>query len=107
MKTSRFLSAATLVALAAPTLFTDVSHAQRRGSSRAQEAPAEKAAAPKAMADKLPERRLPADSAMTTEAEVMIGGERVPYQVTLGTQPVYGHFGIDLVFSICAAIERI
>ncbi len=38
----------------------------------------------------LPERRLPADMAHTKEAEVTIRGERVPYRVTVGTQPVYG-----------------
>ncbi len=42
----------------------------------------------------LPERKLPADMAITHEAEVAIGGERVPYRVTLGTQPVYGEKGV-------------
>lgn len=38
----------------------------------------------------LPERRLPVDMAHTQDAEVMIRGKRVPYEVTIGTQPVYG-----------------
>jgi carboxypeptidase C (cathepsin A) len=38
----------------------------------------------------LPERKLPADFAITKEAEVTIRGARVPYRVTTGTQPVYG-----------------
>ncbi|MEM9385468.1 MAG: carboxypeptidase [Pseudomonadota bacterium] len=38
----------------------------------------------------LPRRELPADSAQTREAEVEIRGNRVPYRVTIGTQPVYG-----------------
>ena len=38
----------------------------------------------------LPERRLPANMSHSKEAEVTIRGQRVPYRVTLGTQPVYG-----------------
>ena len=38
----------------------------------------------------LPERRLPVDMARTQESQVTIRGERVPYRVTIGTQPVYG-----------------
>jgi carboxypeptidase C (cathepsin A) len=38
----------------------------------------------------LPERELPVDTAQTRDAEVRIRGERVPYRVTIGTQPVYG-----------------
>jgi carboxypeptidase C (cathepsin A) len=43
-----------------------------------------------AAAADLPERVLPADSAHTRSAEVRIRGQRVPYEVTVGTQPVYG-----------------
>ena len=38
----------------------------------------------------LPERKLPADMKHSREAEVTIRGEKVPYRVTIGTQPVYG-----------------
>ena len=38
----------------------------------------------------LPRRELPVDTAETREAEVRIQGNRVPYRVTIGTQPVYG-----------------
>jgi carboxypeptidase C (cathepsin A) len=41
----------------------------------------------------LPERVLPADMALTRTAQVTIRGERVPYRVTTGTQPVYGEDG--------------
>jgi carboxypeptidase C (cathepsin A) len=41
----------------------------------------------------LPERRLPPDMAITKEATVTIRGQRVPYRVTTGTQPVYGENG--------------
>lgn len=41
----------------------------------------------------LPERKLPADMALTKNAQVTIRGERVPYRVTIGTQPVYGKKG--------------
>jgi len=47
------------------------------------------AMAPAAKAD-LPKRELPADSTQSQNAEVRIRGERVPYEVTIGTQPVYG-----------------
>jgi carboxypeptidase C (cathepsin A) len=40
--------------------------------------------------DALPRRELPVDTAEVREAEVSIRGERVPYRVTIGTQPVYG-----------------
>jgi len=39
------------------------------------------------------DRALPADTAITTTSEVTIRGERVPYRVTTGTQPVYGDDG--------------
>ena len=38
----------------------------------------------------LPKRELPVDTAHTREAEARIRGARVPYRVTIGTQPVYG-----------------
>ena len=41
----------------------------------------------------LPERKLPPDMAISKEATVTIRGERVPYRVTTGTQPVYGEDG--------------
>jgi len=41
----------------------------------------------------LPKRELPADMALTATDEVTIRGERVPYSVTTGTQPVYGEDG--------------
>ena len=37
--------------------------------------------------------RVPADSAITSEATVTIRGERVPYRVTTGTQPVWDEAG--------------
>ena len=40
--------------------------------------------------DELPRRELPADMSQSQDAEVRIRGERVPYRVTIGTQPVYG-----------------
>jgi carboxypeptidase C (cathepsin A) len=43
--------------------------------------------------DELPERILPADMAITRTAQVTIRGQRVPYRVTVGTQPVYGKDG--------------
>lgn len=41
----------------------------------------------------LSDRTLPADSTITMTDEVTIKGERVPYRVTTGTQPVYGPDG--------------
>ena len=46
-----------------------------------------------AMESDLPERILPADTAITKTAEATIRGQRVPYRVTTGTQPVYGEDG--------------
>lgn len=40
-----------------------------------------------------PDRTLPADFTITANDEVTIKGERVPYRVTTGTQPVYGPDG--------------
>ena len=40
--------------------------------------------------DELLRRELPADMSQSQDAEVRIRGERVPYRVTIGTQPVYG-----------------
>lgn len=40
-----------------------------------------------------PERVLPAESAVTSNSEVMIKGKRVPYKVTAGTQPVWNAEG--------------
>ncbi|HKL88929.1 MAG TPA: hypothetical protein VJ884_07970, partial [Salinibacter sp.] len=37
-----------------------------------------------------PTRSLPPDTAITQSDQVTIQGERVPYEVTTGTQPVYG-----------------
>lgn len=47
-------------------------------------------------AAELPERILPADMAITKTAEATIRGERVPYRVTTGTQPVYGEDGATI-----------
>lgn len=44
----------------------------------------------------LPERVLPADTALTRSSEVAIRGVRVPYRVTTGTQPVYGEDGTTI-----------
>ena len=49
---------------------------------------------PAMQSSQLPERKLPADMAMTKSAEVTILGQRVPYDVTIGTQPVYGDDGV-------------
>lgn len=37
--------------------------------------------------------RLPVDTAITSEREVTIGGQRVPYTAEVGTQPVFGSDG--------------
>jgi carboxypeptidase C (cathepsin A) len=44
----------------------------------------------------LPERVLPADSKITKSATATILGQRVPYRVTTGTQPVYGEDGATI-----------
>ena len=41
----------------------------------------------------LPERTLPADWSRSQNDAVTIRGKRVPYEVTIGTQPVYGEDG--------------
>ncbi len=64
--------------------------------SGAPEEATEEMAAAKAEERDLPERILPADTAITRTAEATIGGRRVPYRVTTGTQPVYGEDGKTL-----------
>lgn len=59
----------------------------------AEEPPMESAATEKGEGRDLPERLLPADTAVSRTAEVTIRGQRVPYRVTTGTQPVYGEDG--------------
>lgn len=59
----------------------------------AAQEPEAKAAASTPDEAELPERVLPADTALSKTAEVTIRGERVPYRVTTGTQPVYGEDG--------------
>lgn len=44
----------------------------------------------------LPKRELPADMTITKSDQVMIRGTRVPYQVTTGTQPVFGEDGATI-----------
>jgi carboxypeptidase C (cathepsin A) len=39
------------------------------------------------------QRSLPADTTITSTDEVTVNGEEVPYEVTVGTQPVYGSDG--------------
>lgn len=41
----------------------------------------------------LPKRELPAEMAITKTAQVAIRGQKVPYRVTTGTQPVYAEDG--------------
>ncbi|HSG88715.1 MAG TPA: hypothetical protein VLA56_05860 [Pseudomonadales bacterium] len=50
-------------------------------------------AAAKAGADAAPLRRLPVESAVTSEHQVVIRGKRVPYEATAGTQPVWDDDG--------------
>ncbi len=69
------------------TLFLAATAALAAGSAGAQETMQGREAAPG------PIRSLPADTALTRTAEVTIRGERVPYRVTTGTQPVYGEDG--------------
>lgn len=45
------------------------------------------------MDEQQPKRTLPADTAITQTDQVTIEGEQVPYEVTTGTQPVYGEDG--------------
>ncbi len=37
--------------------------------------------------------KLPADTSLVSSNEVTVNGKRIPYQVTVGTQPVYGEDG--------------
>jgi carboxypeptidase C (cathepsin A) len=63
----------------------------------AQEADkAEKEKEPDDKKSELPERKLPPNMAITRAAQVTIRGERVPYRVTTGTQPVYGKDGVTI-----------
>jgi len=61
-------------------------------SASAAEEPQTPAQGPASSEDRhaLPERALLADMTLTRTAQATIRGERVPYRVTMGTQPVYG-----------------
>lgn len=59
--------------------------------ARAQEPSGERPESPRQVP--VPERALPADTTITATDEVTIEGQRVPYRVTTGTQPVYGEDG--------------
>jgi carboxypeptidase C (cathepsin A) len=54
----------------------------------------------------LPERILPADMTITKTAVATIRGERVPYRVTTGTQPVYGEDGKTIAALYYTYYER-
>ena len=54
----------------------------------------------------LPERILPADTTITKTAEATIRGQRVPYRVTTGTQPVYGEDGKTIAALYYTFYER-
>jgi carboxypeptidase C (cathepsin A) len=54
----------------------------------------------------LPERILPADETITKTAEATIRGQRVPYRVTTGTQPVYGEDGQTIAALYYTFYER-
>lgn len=50
--------------------------------------------------------RLPVDTAVVTEHEVVIRGERVPYRATVGTQPVFGEDGAPIASLLYTFYER-
>lgn len=50
--------------------------------------------------------RLPVDTAITTQHEVVIGGQRVPYRATVGTMPVFGDEGQPIASLLYTYYER-
>ena len=50
--------------------------------------------------------RLPVDTAITTQHEVVIRGERVPYRATVGTLPVFGPEGEPIASLLYTFYER-
>jgi carboxypeptidase C (cathepsin A) len=50
--------------------------------------------------------RLPVDTAITTQHEVVIRGERVPYRATVGTLPVFGPEGEAIASLLYTFYER-
>jgi carboxypeptidase C (cathepsin A) len=50
--------------------------------------------------------RLPVDTAIVTEHEITIGGARVPYRATVGTQPVFGDDGEPIASLLFTLYER-
>jgi carboxypeptidase C (cathepsin A) len=50
--------------------------------------------------------RLPVDTAITTQHEVVIRGERVPYRATVGTLPVFGPDGEAIASLLYTFYER-
>ena len=58
------------------------------------------------MPDPVSERKLPVDTAITTEHVVTIKGERVPYRATVGTQPVWDDDGKPIAALLYTYYER-
>lgn len=56
--------------------------------------------------DALPERTLPAESAVTTTGSISIKGKQIPYKVTAGTQPVYNAEGKTIASLFYTYYER-
>ncbi|CAD5276138.1 Peptidase S10 serine carboxypeptidase [Imperialibacter sp. EC-SDR9] len=54
----------------------------------------------------MPERTLPAESAVTTTHEVTIKGKRIPYKATAGTQPVWSEDGKVIASMFYTYYER-
>jgi len=52
------------------------------------------------------ERSLPPDTTITSSDEVTINGQRVPYDVTVGTQPVWGEEGEPVAALLYTYYER-
>ncbi|TDI72032.1 MAG: carboxypeptidase [Bacteroidetes bacterium] len=52
------------------------------------------------------ERALPVDTTITSSDEVTISGQRVPYRVTVGTQPVWGEEGEPIASLLYTFYQR-
>lgn len=103
-----------LIAAASTATFASVATAQRpdRSAAAAQPTPSQSAAAPSAAARPTakPESdaslKFPADTSIRRDGVVTIKGQRVPYRVTLGNQPVWDDTGAPIATLFHTFYER-
>lgn len=92
--------------LAVSTLASPLTAQGRPGQPARDTAPAGTAARQPARADTAAIVKVPADSTISRDATVTIRGQRVPYRVTVGNQPVWDDKGLPIATMFHTYYER-